>query len=375
MKSLKWVGKFVGIPLLLLIIGAVVGAGIIVDLGKSYNDDANWYGSPNGIDEYDMVTLGGTPQYVRVRGRNLTNPVMLDLHGGPGWPQTGWTYRNLRSLTEYFTLVEWDQRGTARSPVANNDNNPNSYDRMVDDAIELIDYLRQRFGVEKVTIVGHSWGAMLGLGVAKKRPDLVAAYVGVGQALSWKGGFDESRRLNIAAAERAGDTKTADRLIALGDEWPAAHDFEGVIERIMTIQEPLVDFGTSLHASKSNSFYTSDIAHDLLFSPEMSLSEALSMLSGESQATRELFADLHDRDLREQHGKRFEVPIFIFQGEHDWQTPTTLVRPWFEGLIAPHKEYVSFEHSAHLVINEQPGKYLYEMVTRVRPFADGSQKP
>lgn len=369
MNFFKLAGKYAGLPLLLLLAGAVIGATIIIDTGKTYNDDANWFGSPNGIDEAEMITLGGVEQYVRIRGRNTDNPVMLDLHGGPGWPQTGMSYRNLRPLTEYFTLVEWDQRGTVRSPVADPDQNPTTYNRMVDDTVELIEHLTQRLNVEKVTLVGHSWGAMLGLGVIQKRPDLIAAYVGVGQALSWKGGFDESRRLNIEAAERAGDTATVNRLRALTDTWPDKNDFDGIMARISTIQEPLTTFGTSLHASKSNSFFTSDIAHDLLFSPEVSFMQAIGLLGGESETTRQLFADLHERDLRVQFGTRYQVPMFLFQGEHDWQTPTSLVRPWFETLEAPHKEYVKFEHSAHLVINEQPGKYLYEMVTRVRPFS------
>lgn len=369
MNFFKLAGKYAGLPLLLLLAGAVVGATIIIDTGKTYNDDANWFGSPNGIDDAEMVSLGGIKQYVRIRSRNADNPVMLDLHGGPGWPQTGMSYRNLRPLTEYFTLVEWDQRGTVRSPVADPNQNPTTYNRMVDDTVELIEHLTQRLNVEKVTLVGHSWGAMLGLGVIQKRPDLIAAYVGVGQALSWKGGFDESRRLNIEAAERIGDTTTVNRLHALTDTWPDKNDFDGIMERISTIQEPLTNFGTSLHASKSNSFFTSDIAHDLLFSPEMSFMQAIRLLSGESETTKQLFANLHDRDLRVQFGSRYQVPMFLFQGEHDWQTPTSLVRPWFETLEAPHKEYVNFEHSAHLVINEQPGKYLYEMVTRVRPFS------
>lgn len=77
-----------------------------------------------------------------------------------------------------------------------------SYDRMVDDTIELIDYLNVEFGTEKVILVGHSWGSMLGLGVIKKRPDLIHAYVGVGQALAWPGGFDETQRLLMEIAKQ-----------------------------------------------------------------------------------------------------------------------------------------------------------------------------
>lgn len=369
MHFLKTVGKYVGIPVLLLVVGAAIGAGLIIDAGKNFNDDANWFGTPGGIDEADMVSLGGVDQYIRIRGRDRSNPVMLDLHGGPGWPQTGMSYRSLRPLTEYFTLVEWDQRGTVRSPVP--DNAPLvTYERMVDDTIELIEHLKQRLDVEKITLVGHSWGSKLGLGVTHKRPDLIAAYVGVGQAVSWKANFDETKRLVINAAEQAGDDETLTALCALPDTWPDKDDFEGILNRIETIQLPLTKYGTSLHASKSNSMFTSDLAHDLLFSPEMELSDAINLLSGYSETTKQLFAAIHDLDIRNHLGSTFEVPIFLFQGAHDWQTPTSLARPWFDTIEAPYKEYVNFEHSAHMIINEQPGKYLHSLVTKVRPFSE-----
>lgn len=379
MKYLGFVGKYVALPLLLLAAGAALSALYMLQAGKSLNDDANWFETAMGVDVAEMVTLGGVDQYVRMRGRDRRNPVMLDLHGGPGFPQTGMTYRSMRPLTEYFTLVEWDQRGTVRSPVpATYDRDrygPHSYDRLVDDTIELIEHLQARFGVQKVTLVGHSWGTILGLGVVKKRPDLVAAYVGVGQMVAWNINFDESKRLMLEAAIETGDTATADALSAIPDEWPGEDDYDGFIAKVRAIQRHLPTFGMSIHASKSNMMTSSDLFLDLIISPEMSLGDAFDMLDGNaSEATQELMMDLHHRDFRAELGTRFDVPIFSFQGENDWHTPTTLVKPWFETLQAPHKEYVPFEHSGHLVAPEEPGKYLHELVTRVRPFSLPTQR-
>jgi len=110
------------------------------------------------------------------------------------------------------------------------------YDRMVDDAIELIEYLQQHLSVERVVLVGHSWGSFLGLGVIKKRPDLVSAFVGVGQVMAWNAGFDETTRLLIEAAEAAGDTEIAEELRALPDEWPLKGETQAFFQRIGTIQ-------------------------------------------------------------------------------------------------------------------------------------------
>ncbi len=364
MKYLWMFGKYIVFPLVI----AAVGAALLIDHSKSLNGDGNWYDAERGLDQSEYLNLGGAKQYIRIRSRNRDNPILLNLHGGPGAPQTPYSHKLLRPLTEYFTVVEWDQRGSGRSTGDASLVETMKYDRMVDDTIELIEYLQKRFKRKKVILVGYSWGSMLGLGVIKKRPDLVHAYVGVGQALSWPGGFDETKRLLIEAAGKAGDKETVETLSKLPEKWPPAQDIDAFLERISVIQAPLVTYGHALHASKSNDLMTSDIVLEIVTSPDVSIREGLSILDL-SDATKALMVDLFGKDLRVDFGNDYEVPVFIFQGKHDWQTPTTLVRPWFEGLVAPRKEYVGFEDSAHMLINEEPGKFLYELVNRVRPLA------
>ena len=211
---------------------------------------------------------------------------------------------------------------------------------------------------------------MLGIGVVQERPDLIAAYVGVGQALSWNKAFDESQRLLMDAAKKSGDTDVYEALAGLPHAWPPKQDTEAFIERITVIQGPLGKYGKGIHALKETNLFKSDLVLDTLLSPDMSLTDILGILTGSSSApTMALIEDLYDRDFRSEFGYKYDVPMFIFQGEHDWQTPTTLVKPWFAKLEAPHKEYIAFENSAHIVFSEEAGKYLYEMVNRVRPFA------
>jgi len=368
MNYLKLGAKYFLLPVVLVAIGAVISSIYLINTAKTLSADGNWFGTPTGIDRSEVVTLGDVEQFIRIRGRDKNNPILLDLHGGPGSALSPISHRLLRPLTEYFTLVEWDQRGAGRSIGDTSLVETMSYDRIVDDTIELIDYLNVEFGTEKVILVGHSWGSMLGLGVIKKRPDLIHAYVGVGQALAWPGGFDETQRLLLEAARQAGDAKTVETLEALPEAWPPAEDIDRFLDRVGTIQAPMQHYETSLHASMSNNILTSDLVLDVVLSPEIGIFEAFSMLDV-SDATKALMIDLFGRDLRIDFGAQFDVPLFIFQGEHDWQTPTTLVKPWFDRLEAPYKSYVAFEDSAHMIINEQPGKFLVELVTKVRPFA------
>lgn len=353
-------------PLLLILIGTVLGLSLFISAAKKMNSDANWFSASIGIDRSYSVELAGIQQHLRVRGQDRNNPVLLDLHGGPGSSFMGMNHRNYKALTEYFTVVEWDQPGAGLSVFEDLDKI--NYEFMVDTTIELILLIQQQYKTDKVVLVGHSWGSMLGLGVIDKRPDLISTYVGVGQALAWNKGFDETQRLILKAAKNANDTQTIESLSQLPTQWPGRENIDETLERIGTIQAPLTKYKGSLYASKTNNLYKSNMVLDIATSPDISIANGLAMLSL-SDASRELMKDLHNKDLRQEIGYGFEVPIFIFQGEHDWQTPTTLVKPWFEKITAPHKAYIPFNNSAHMVFTEEPGKYLIEMVTKVRPFS------
>lgn len=368
MRIILFVAKFILLPLMLLILGGFIASYSLIERAKELNGDGNWFASENGIDESLYIDIGGVSQFIRIRGRDRNNPVILDLHGGPGGAQIPWAHRSLRPLTEYFTLVEWDQRGAGLSRSKNINPTEMTYELMVSDTAALIRYLQKHLGVKKVILVGHSWGSMLGLGVAHEYPELLHAYVGVGQALTWPEVFDESRRLLTEAAKKAGDTKTLKIFEQLPQDWPPKEDIDSFIKHVQTIQGPLIDYKKSLHASKSNSFLTSNIALDSILSPDITVWQAFNIVNL-SDATKTLMIDLFGRDLRTDLGNKFQIPIFIFQGAHDWQTPTSLVKPWFKTLEAPHKNYISFDDSAHIIINEEPGKFLMELVTKVRPLA------
>lgn len=214
----------------LVLTGSLVASALLINAGKKLNANNDWYATPNGIHDEFYLNLGGFKQFVHIRGRNRNNPVLLDLHGGPGSSQSSYTHRIYRPLAEHFTLVEWDQRGAGRS-IGNDDLvNSMNYQQMVDDTVELIEHLQKTLKVKKVILVGHSWGAMLSLGVIQKRPDLIAAYVGVGQALAWNKGADETARLLLNAANAVDDQATITSLESLPQHWPPVSDWQAYFD-------------------------------------------------------------------------------------------------------------------------------------------------
>lgn len=156
----------------------VQGREIVRDIGRIV--------APDGVQETFTANLGGARQVVNVRGADRLNPILLFIHGGPGAVEMPIAWSFQRPWEDFFTVVQWDQRGAGRSyPL----NDPKAIaptmtpDRYRDDAIELIELLQKRYGQRKVIVLGHSWGSTVGLAVAAKRPDLLHAYVGVGQII------------------------------------------------------------------------------------------------------------------------------------------------------------------------------------------------
>src|SRR5271154_727719 len=123
------------------------------------------------IDTLETVRLGGTTQWIRVRGEAAANPVLLLIQQGPGLPMINEARRfaHLLGLEEHFTVVYWDQRGCGRSLRGKKDQSVISLERMVDDTVALLEILRDRFGA-KSFVAGFSFGATLGAYAAARRP-------------------------------------------------------------------------------------------------------------------------------------------------------------------------------------------------------------
>ena len=164
----------------------------------------------NGIDEEVVVDIGGIKQYLYLRGQDKENPIILVLHGGPGSPMTPLIYAYQGGLETDYTVVNWDQRNTGKTYFLNNAQevyDTLSMDRMVEDVREIVGYLTERFGQGKVVIMGHSWGSALGSSFVQKYPELVSAYIGVGQVINPAEGDKLAFETAKAAAYQANNAK------------------------------------------------------------------------------------------------------------------------------------------------------------------------
>ncbi len=320
--------------------------------------------SANGIDQAKAVEIGGIRQWITVRGRDRHNPILLVLHGGPAAPDLPNRYLFEGPWADYFTVVQWDQRGAGKTYELNDPKTvaPTMHaDRMVQDAEELVGYLRRTYGSKKIFVLGHSWGTILGLKLVERRPDWLYAYIGVGQIINMREGERIDYDWVLNTARKAGDGQAVKELEGIAP-YP---ELTGTLplEKINVERKWSVHYGGLTHGRHSYDYWEN--AEKL--SPDYSDMDFKAIDAGSAFSLPKLLPDMAVTDFSSL--TRLGCPLLIFAGRYDYTTPSEPVRRWFERIEAPSKRWVWFENSAHMMYAEEPGRVLMHLVQDALPFA------
>jgi pimeloyl-ACP methyl ester carboxylesterase len=347
--------KLTALTVLALAVTAVVGALGYRGYRHAVIARATAIDPEKGIDEEFFASIGGIEQWISIRGQNRENPVLLLVHGGPGFAMSFVSKDIFFDWTRDFTFALWDQRGAGKTygksgPLATGV----TIDRMAQDGIEVAELLRRKMRKPKIVLVGLSWGSMLGVRMARARPDLFYAYVGTGQSVNQYKYKRIAYEQVLAEARRRGNKQAVDQLEAIG---PPPYDVgskEGVHTKWATRFEP----------------------------GQMSMREGISLVLFDSPAgpldLRDYIRGLTSSDdfFREQEksvdllslGTDFALPFFVFQGAVDNVTPVAPVQEYMNQITAPHKELVLIPNAGHNVIVTRSEEFLKLLRDRVRPL-------
>jgi proline iminopeptidase len=309
------------------------------------------------IDTLDAVKLGDTTQWIRIRGDDAANPVLLLVQQGPGLPMINEVRRfdHILKLERDFTVVYWDQRGCGRSLREGQDAHI-TIDLMVNDTVSLLHLLRERFG-KTPYVTGFSLGATISAYAAAQRPDLVATLVAVGTDIDGVAAAHGAYDFALSTARRRANTRALRQLEAIG---PPPH-------------LDAKQFGTRVRWASNFGGVTRDetygdvvrgLLSSLLRSPDYSIGDVLRTVRGITSTQAALLPELATLDLVRSL-PRLEVPIVMVQGRLDQVAPSAAAERYANSLDAPSKELVWFEDSAHTPHLEEPEKFR-ELLMRVR---------
>jgi len=322
--------------------------------------------TPEGIEALEAVEVNGTRQWISIRGLNRANPILLVVHGGPGSPMLPMTWAYQKPWEDFFTVVNWDQRGVGKNW------NPADTARLrptmtpaqhVRDAEVVVRHVLKRLGQQKLVIMGYSWGTMFTPLLVQQHPELFHAWVGVGvsggDAIA--GDVLHTRLAEIARARR--DTQAMRELEAMV---PGATGGPRGIDRALALRKwaRLYDGGWYGKPTLDLFFLLSD------WGPEYTTAEAASLVAATQWGARAIVGGQTEDGPR---SYRYPVPMFFLMGRYDLHTPYASAKAHFDRIEAPRKRFVTFERSAHLVMFEEPGRFLLTLVNEVLPLAGGAK--
>lgn len=313
---------------------------------------------PGSIAEMQRLKLGGVEQSVTIRGRNAKAPILIWLHGGPGQDETGLLRRFNAALEDHFLVVYWTQRGTGRSYSSDIPTSSMTIAQFVSDLDELVGYMQDRFGAQKVVVAGHSWGSSLGVAYAQAHPKSVSVLVGISQVVDATEGEKRTWRFTVEEAKRRGNNVAYKELLALGE--PPYSNASIIVQRGW-----LEKFGAgSFH--KPTSLFT--LMLQSFDASEVTLLDGVYFRQGGDFSFEALAKENAKVDWWNQ-ARSFAMPVVIATGRFDRNTDADLQKEWLDRIEAPDKKQFWFEESAHSPLFEESEKFNRMMIENVLPLA------
>ncbi|MBI5426552.1 MAG: alpha/beta hydrolase [Opitutae bacterium] len=359
MRRLLKFAKFALIAVVAILVLGLTALFTLRTIRQRANEKAFAITTARGIDEAGYVEIGGIKQWLQIRGQDRDNPVLLCVHGGPGGTWIPVT-RLFASWEKDFTVVLWDERGAGKTLGATGPGiaPTMTIERMTQDGIEVTEHLRRRLGKEKIVLLGHSFGSILGVNMVKRRPELFSVFVGTGQAADLPRSLAMEYQRLLASAKAAQDVRTLRELTAIGQPPFSNLKQAGAFFQCAERYQAAADSAAMIELQRS------------LLSPvpNYSLGDEWNRMRGFAVVpTWELYRDILSTNLATL-GVEFAVPVVLLQGTEDHVTPLALAEEYFQTIQAPRKELVRIEHGGHFAVWSHAGKFGEELARQVRPL-------
>ncbi len=327
---------------------------------------SNAYGNSGAIAEAGYVNIGGIKQWITIRSKSCSNPVVLFVHGGPGNPMSLFSESLYKEWEKQFTIVQWDQRGSGKTYEANQiageitsealNASPLTVALIVKDGLEVADFLRKKMDKKNIIITGTSWGSVVAVKMISEKPVLFKFYVGLSQLVNYNANVLNSYENSLDKVKKNKDQQSIDILENLGPPpWNNPRNF-GKLRKVsrklesMVIDDPLVlEAGKQYKSEQYSAAYASG--------EEFSFIKFVG-LNGYGMA--------QDIEL-DKTNIEFKIPIYMIQGEEDLLTAQKITEKYLKSIKAPYKNLVIVPRSGH-----DPNNSMLKVQLKV--LQDGAKK-
>jgi pimeloyl-ACP methyl ester carboxylesterase len=354
------VGRVMLIIISVLMACILILAGVMLALSPGKPNpivDQNGKPVPGSISEKMFVNINGVEMGMFIKSKNSANPVLLYLHGG--MPDYFLTQKYPTGLENLFTVVWWEQRG---SGISYNDNilkESITEEQLISDTLAMTNYLRQRFGQEKIYLMAHSGGTFFGIQTAARAPELYHAYIAVSQISNTLKSEKLAYDYMLKEFKANGNTDMVQKLEAN----PVTME-TGTPPGYLAVRD------TGMHSlgigttHDMNSIITGIFFPSLAFR-EYSIMDKLNLWRAKARNGVSIMWDTSLHTDLSQKVPELDLPVYFFEGIYDYTCSYNVAKEYFEKLKAPVKGFYTFEQSAHSPLFEEPlkmQKFLQEDV-------------
>lgn len=295
----------------------------------------------NGIYLYEYPMINGIKQYVQVRGKDRKNPLVLFLHGGPGGSVAGVCHIHQEGWEDKFTVANWDQRNTCKTYCANKDKAQEialtgTMEDFVKDIDEVIAYLHTVYEFDKLILMGFSWGSAIGSEYAKRYPENILCYIGIGQHVCYRDGvLTTCQRLLELVPNGSKDEEEVKRIV---ETFPQKPVWNKELFTCMRLYTPLCTKYIIRHGKRIS-------LSKIMSSPFMNFREKKSVMFLDYSKLTQSYATMLDYDFRQ--NMQYEVPLLFIFGDEETVCPSKLVEDCFDMISAPKKKIEIIPQASH----------------------------
>lgn len=349
----------------ILITVIVCGALTFFIAGRNLNQLKRFISYRDGVNEQFYVRLTDQEEYITIGGKDVDNPVIISLHGGPGSPTTFVDYCWQDYLTDEYTVVSWDERGCGRSYYRNVAADPHNetltFDAQLADLDALVDYLCERFSKDQVIIMGHSYGSMLGSRYVLAHPEKVSAYIGIGQVVNEKdyAGEKYSYEDALMRAQTNGDDTT--EMEAAYEKFMSDMSISNLMElraKVEPYHPQTVTKDVSTMAALTSPIVGVDDMRWYFLQMEAAMMGNIRRY--EELVEKPLAGYMMDFNALET-GDAYRMPVMFISGSCDWICPVGLIERYMDVIAAPKKELCLVEGCGHSPQGQLPEEFSREV--------------
>lgn len=309
--------------------------------------------SKNGIYSYEFPMINGIKQYVQIRGKDKSNPVLLFVHGGPGGSIAGICDAVQAGWEEKFTVVNWDQRNTCKTFFANKDRaseiaQTGTLEDYVRDIDEVIAYLHTVCEFEKLILMGFSWGSAIAAEYAKRCPEKLLCYIGVGQYTEFYESFSATCETVEKMASESQNKADLKKLEYFKSTIPTKPKMNKKFMKSYRIYNIL---GTKYISKHAKPFPIKA----LMKSPFLNFKEKMSLFKHDYTMFDRTYATMMEYNFKQK--MRFEIPLLFVFGNEDYVCHASLFEEIFDEISAPEKKLEVIENAGHSCFYDQSGTF------------------